>query len=246
VTFGQSRNIPCWEHSAWSYTNVFEGKIPFPLDNFEQIEEASALVVRQTLSGPRALTGISTNRSSCSLYSVSGSDHPARRYMRHILLQRERCCSSSFSFFSLSWSYLFLPLCFAHVRNYFSISRSRDFSWIPIRVSSSFFVVVVLGYSHSRWNPPRPNDDVTLVHNSPCRTTFGFLFPFVQNEKRAKGMARWKGGWRGTLGTDGVAMYTGARATVLNGIIAIKVVAFPRGRRVRAPASYRRRTNDLN
>lgn len=36
------------------------------------------------------------------------------------------------------------------------------------------------------------------------------------------------------------------RATVLNGIIAIKVVAFPRGRRVRAPASYRRRTNDLN
>lgn len=37
-----------------------------------------------------------------------------------------------------------------------------------------------------------------------------------------------------------------ARATVLNGIIAIKVVAFPRGRRVRAPASYRRRTNDLN
>lgn len=42
------------------------------------------------------------------------------------------------------------------------------------------------------------------------------------------------------------AAYTDARATVLNGIIAIKVVAFPRGRRVRAPASYRRRTNDLN
>jgi len=37
------------------YTNVFEGKIPFPLDNFEQIEEASALVIRQTLSGPRTL-----------------------------------------------------------------------------------------------------------------------------------------------------------------------------------------------
>lgn len=52
----------------------------------------------------------------------------------------------------------------------------------------SVLVVVVLGYSrHSRWNPPRPNDDVTLVHDSPCRTTSGFLFPFVQNEKRAKG-----------------------------------------------------------
>lgn len=42
------------------------------------------------------------------------------------------------------------------------------------------------------------------------------------------------------------AAYTDVRATVLNGIIAIKVVAFPRGRRVRALASYRRRTNDLN
>lgn len=148
------------------------------------------------------------------------------------------------SFLSLPRPYLFLPLRFAHAQDHSSISRSSRFlvnsrPRIISRIISVLVVIVVLSYNrHSRWNPPRPNDDVTLVHDSPCRTTSGFLFPFVQNEKRAKGRA--EGGGRG--GT----LETGARATVLNGIIAIKVVAFPRGRRVRAPASYRRRTNDLN
>lgn len=73
------------------------------------------------------------------------------------------------------------------------------------------------------------------------------LIPVRAERKAGEAGGGQKGGGRGgTSATDGVAMYTGARATVLNGIIAIKVVAFPRGRRVRAPASYRRRTNDLN
>lgn len=101
------------------------------------------------------------------------------------------------SFFSLFFLYL------AHISFYLSVSltrkiipRSPDPRFLvnsrPRIISRiiSVLVVVVLGYSrHSRWNPPRPNDDVTLVHDSPCRTTSGFLFPFVQNEKRAKGEA---------------------------------------------------------
>lgn len=153
------------------------------------------------------------------------------------------------SFFLFSFSTLFISLSISLFH-----SRAKSFHDLSIegflvnsrpRIISriiSVLVVVILGYSrHSRWNPPRPNDDVTLVHDSPCRTTFGFLFLFVQNEK-----GEGQGGKGGTSGTDAVAMYMGARATVLNGIIAIKVVAFPRGRRVRALASYRRRTNDLN
>lgn len=158
-------------------------------------------------------------------------------------------------FFSFRFSTLLISLSTSlfrsRVKSFLDLSIERFL--VNSRIISriiSVLVVVVLGYSrHSRWNPPRPNDDVTLVHDSPCRTTSGFLFPFVQNEKRAKQGADSGGGGGGrggTSATDGVAMYTGARATVLNGIIAIKVVAFPRGRRVRAPASYRRRTNDLN
>lgn len=145
----------------------------------------------------------------------------------------------SFFLFFLYLAHFFLLL-FSLTRKI--IPRSLD-PWFLLnsrpRIISriiSVLVIVILGYSrHSRWNLPHPNNDVTLVHDSSCRTTSGFLFPFVQNEKRQGRQER----KAGTLGT-------GARATVLNGIIAIKVVAFPRGRRVRAPTSYRRRTNDLN
>lgn len=82
-----------------------------------------------------------------------------------------------------------------------------------------------------------PNDDVTgarLFPSPDCITASSF-FPLDP--------CGTKSGERHRRTTD---VLTRARATVLNGIIAIKVVAFPRGRRVRAPASYRRRTNDLN
>lgn len=90
------------------------------------------------------------------------------------------------------------------------------------------------------------------MHDSPRRITSGFLFPFVQNEKSARREDRRRREEEADReahreqATAAAAAYMDARATVLNGIIAIKVVAFPRGRRVRAPASYRRRTNDLN
>lgn len=110
--------------------------------------------------------------------------------MRHILLQRERCCS--LFFFSFRFSTLLISLSTSlfrsRVKSFLDLSIERFLvnSRIISRIISAL-VVVVLGYSrHSRWNPPRPNDDVTLVHDSPCRTTSGFLFPFVQNEKRAK------------------------------------------------------------
>lgn len=76
-------------------------------------------------------------------------------------------------FLSLPRPYLFLPFRFAHAQNHSSIFRSSRFlvNSRPRIISRiiSVLVVVVLGYSrHSRWNPPRPNDDVTLVHGSPC------------------------------------------------------------------------------
>lgn len=118
-------------------------------------------------------------------------------------------------FFSFRFSTLLISLSTSlfrsRVKSFLDLSIERFL--VNSRIISriiSVLVVVVLGYSrHSRWNPPRPNDDVTLVHDSPCRTTSGFLFPFVQNEKRAKqgadrggrGVARRHigNGWRGDV-----------------------------------------------
>lgn len=66
-------------------------------------------------------------------------------------------------------------------------------------LASSFSVIVA---TRRGKNPPRPNDDVTLVHDSPRRITSGFLFPFVQNEKqddegRGERRVAARGGWRG-------------------------------------------------
>lgn len=122
----------------------------------------------------------------------------------------------SFFFFSFRLSTLLISLSTSlfrsRVKSFLDLSIERFLvnsrPRIISRIISVLVVVVVLGYSrHSRWNPPRPNDDVTLVHDSPCRTTSGFLFPFVQNEKRAKqGAGRGGGarrhignGWRGDV-----------------------------------------------
>lgn len=111
------------------------------------------------------------------------------------MLQRERRCSRFFPlFFSLSISFL-LRLCLAHE----IASQSPDLSRIPVHVSrlsflSSSVIVDPLGAGILL---RRPNDDVTLVHDSLRRITPGFLFPFVQNEERARGRSG-----RGTLGTD--------------------------------------------
>lgn len=77
-------------------------------------------------------------------------------------------------------------------------ARSWHFSRIPVHVSSlvlpflpSSFSVTVATRGK---NPPRPNDDVTLVHDSPRRITSGFLFPFVQNEKQDREGRGKKGG----------------------------------------------------
>jgi len=233
VTFRQSRNIP-WEHSAWSYTNVL----------YERFRRQDTVSFEQLQTDWRSFGAC---RPSDSIETKGlNRNIDESKFLQLVLCQwawssRETLHAPYFAptramllfFFSFFFSILIISLSTSLFR-----SRAKLFLDLSIErflVNSHpriifILVVVVLGYSHhSRWNPPRPNDDVTLVHDSPCRTTFGFLFPFVQNEKRAKELARRKGGWRGTLGTDGVAMYTGARATVLNGIIAIKVVAFPRG-----------------
>jgi len=87
--------------------------IPFPFgESAQPIEEASALVIRQALSGPSALTGISTKSKFLRLV-LCQSDHPARRY---IFCCNENdvalvffCLFSPFSRLSLS-----LSLSFAH------------------------------------------------------------------------------------------------------------------------------------
>lgn len=88
------------------------------------IEEASALVVRQALSRPRALTGISTSRSSRSLYSVSEPPIVSRETL-HILLQRERFAVLIF-FLSLS-SLPFSP----PSSSYVSVSLAKSLLDLP-------------------------------------------------------------------------------------------------------------------
>lgn len=150
----------------------------------------SRLKKLRRLSSVRLYRGLNRRISTGprGLYSVSGPDCPARRYMRHISPRRESCSPLPLSLF------LRLPsasiIISATIPQYPSASRSRGF------VSSEFRPRIahpahpplrVLSLSFSRRGILlRPNDDVTLVHDSPRRITSGFLFPSVQNEKSAR------------------------------------------------------------
>lgn len=137
-----------------------------PKEEYRQVEVPAACSLSVGLIVPRDIT--------CAIFCSK---------------ERKRERKTFFLFFSLFCLYLFLSLYLAHeialrdrgISHEFPFAYRLVYRSCPPRRRRFSVIVAILRGSNSL----RPNDDVTLVHDSPRRIiSIASYSPFVQNEKR--------------------------------------------------------------